>query len=135
MRIGWFLAGLFVGVLTVMSANSSLANDHILTIGDLVKTPTSYLGKQITIKGILGTDVLQVPHFYQSIDDANAHNDLNAIDVISDDRRLYDSLIFYKPTCMILEGSFHISGKDSVTTGSFISKIGFIKVTSIKHCH
>jgi hypothetical protein len=106
-----------------------------LTVADISKQPDAYLGKDITVRGVLAVDVLDVPHLYMSDEDAEAHKDLKAIDVVSDNRSLYEALQFRKPTCKIVEGTFHISGKDYVTTGSFVSKIGFIKVTRMKACH
>ena len=116
---------------TWLAACASHISQVPLNVQDIMNSGDSYVGKFVSVKGFIALDDLKAPHFYQSKESADSKNDVAAIDVTSDDARIYESLKGAAPGCIIISGDYH-NNSDSIHTG--YSKVGLIRVRTFKQC-
>jgi hypothetical protein len=115
------------------SLPANTADKAIMDASDVAKAPKAYDGKVVSIRGFIVMDLMEVPSLYLSAEDATAHNEKNAIDLIPSNDAIAEKIKFASATCVIAGGTFETYDHGHITTG-LVSDYGGLKVSSVKPC-
>jgi len=126
------LGFLAAGLLPSLSA-ADMPTDKPMTVQALVQDPKASDGKVIELRGFYLPDLMQVPHFYASRQDALGDKEFDAIDLIFADDSLQADISGPGPVCVVIAGAFSTYDHGHVLIG-LASKYGVLHVQSAKPC-